>query len=84
MLLQVFHGRPIATGYVSRLTAPQSEHVGRLDALIRQSPRQIADGLDALGIGSVVVSQGVSEEEVAALRSTGLTVVDLRSLDGND
>lgn len=84
MLLQIFHGRPIATGYLSRLTAAQSEHVGRLDALLRQPPPRIAEGLGSLGIDNVVVSRGASEEEVAALRATGLAVVDLRSFDGDD
>ena len=84
MLLQTFHSRPIATGYLSRLTAEQSEHVGRLDALLRETPHQIAESLGALGIGNAIVSRGASEEQVAALRSAGVRVLDLRTLDRDD
>jgi hypothetical protein len=84
MLLQVFHGRPIATGYLSRITAAQAQHVGRLDALLQQGPAPFAEGVRALGIGNVIVSRGAPDEVVAGLRSTGLTVLDLRSTDRED
>jgi len=84
MLLQVFHGRPIATGYLSRITAAQAQHVGRLDALLRQEPAPFAEAVRALGIGNVIVSRGAPDDLVAGLRSTDLTVLDLRSVDRDD
>jgi hypothetical protein len=81
MLLQTLHGKPIATGYVSRLTAEQADHVGRLDALIAEGARPLADSLRAMGIGNVVVARGAPEDLVAALPSTGLVVVDVRGVD---
>jgi hypothetical protein len=84
MLLQTLHGRPIATGYLSRLTAAQSEHVGRIDALLRGTPPQIAEGLATLGIGNVIVSRGASDEQIAGLRSAGVAVLDLRTFDRGD
>ena len=81
MLLQVFHGRPIATGYASRITAEQSEHVGRLDTLLRDDPRAFAQALGALGVGNVVVAKGSSDATVASLEATSLKVIDLRALE---
>ncbi|MFI5183893.1 MAG: hypothetical protein ACHQNV_05815 [Vicinamibacteria bacterium] len=80
MLLQMLHGRAIATGYVSRLSQRQADHVGRLDALLQKEPAALVSGLQSLGIGNAIVARGVSDAEVEQLQKAGLRVVDLRRL----
>jgi hypothetical protein len=81
MLLQTLHGRPIATGYVSRLSRPQSEHVGHVDDLIRGDTETMVAGLQSLGIGNVIVARGASDADVERLRLSPLRVIDLRRLE---
>jgi hypothetical protein len=81
MLLQTLHGRPIATGYVSRLSRQQSEHVGHVDELIHGDTAAMVAGFQTLGIGNVIVARGTSEADVERLRQTPLRVIDLRRLD---
>jgi hypothetical protein len=78
MFLQIFHGRPIATGHLSRRSKAQGDHVGRLDVLTWGDPQVFAGEMLRMGIGNVVVTRGAPEEVVARLRSTPLHVVDLR------
>lgn len=81
MLLQVFHGRPIVTGYLSRITAAQSDSVGRLDALLAEGPASFADAMRAEGCGNVIASPGATDDVVTGLIRNGLVVVDLRRTD---
>jgi hypothetical protein len=81
MLLQIFHGRPIVTGYLSRITAEQAESVGQLDARLNEGPASFAEALRARGCGSVIISSGTPVDVVTGLASTGLAVVDLRDRD---
>jgi hypothetical protein len=78
MFLQIFHGRPIATGHLSRRSTAQGDHVGRIDELLRGDPQIFAGEMMRMGIGNIVVTRGAREEVVARLRSTPLHVVDLR------
>ena len=80
MLLQTFHGRPIATGYVSRLSRAQADHVARIDALLHGEAPALGAGLQRLGIGNAIVARGTPEADVERLRQAGLRVVDLRGL----
>ena len=81
MLLQTLHGRPIATGYVSRLSRQQSEHVGHVDELTCGDTAAMVAGLQTLGIGNLIVARGTSDVDVERLRQTPLRVIDLRRLD---
>ena len=78
MFLQILHGRPIATGHLSRRSTAQGDHVGRIDQLLRGDAQVFAGEMMRLGIGNVVVTRGAPEDVVARLRSTPLHVVDLR------
>ena len=78
MFLQVFHGRPIVTGYVSRASPRQFEHVLRLQKLLDEDPGGFALEMRRLGVGAVLLHPGTSDETSAALRGTGLYVLDLR------
>jgi hypothetical protein len=81
MLLQTLHGRPIATGYVSRLSRRQSEHVGHVDELVHGDSVSMVAGLQTLGIGNVIVARGATDADVERLRQTPLRVIDLRRLE---
>jgi hypothetical protein len=78
MFLQIFHGRPIVTGYVSRASQSQFDHVARLQHLLDGDPRRFAQAMRALGVGTVVLEPGTPEELVGPLVDSGLHVVDLR------
>jgi hypothetical protein len=79
MLLQVFHGRPIVTGYVSRTSERQFEHVSRLQGLLESDPRAFALALRAIGVATLVLEPGTPDEVAEALAGFGFTVVDLRA-----
>jgi hypothetical protein len=78
MFLQVFHGRPIVTGYVSRVSDRQFVHVLRLQKLLEEDLAGFAFEMRRLGVGTVLLHPGTSDETVAALGGTGLYVLDLR------
>jgi hypothetical protein len=78
MFLQIFHGRPILTGYVSRPSPRQFDHVVRLQHLLDDDPRRFAQAMRALGVGTVVLEPGTPEELLGPLVDSGLYVVDLR------
>lgn len=80
MLLQTLHGRPIATGYVSRLSRAQADHVAGIDALLRGDAHGLGAGLQRLGIGSVIAARGTADADLDRLHQAGLHVVDLREL----
>jgi hypothetical protein len=81
MFLQVFHGRPIATGHLSRRSTDQTTHLGRLGALLHGDPQDFARQMQQMGIATVVLARGTSDDVVNRIRQTPLHVVDLRSLD---
>jgi hypothetical protein len=80
MFLQIFHGRPIVTGHLSRRSTAQGDHVGRVDELLRGDPQVFAGEMMRMGIGNVIVTRGAPEEVVARVRGTPLHVTDLRRL----
>jgi hypothetical protein len=79
MFLQVFHGRPIVTGYVSRVSARQFDHVSRLQGILDRDAVLFAREMRALGVRTVVLQPGTPDELAASLQGTGLSVIDLRS-----
>jgi hypothetical protein len=78
MFLQVFHGRPIVTGYVSRASVRQYDHVLRLQRLLDRDPRVFAGDMRALGVSTVVLEPGTPAAVADALQGSGLFVVDVR------
>jgi hypothetical protein len=81
MFLQVFHGRPIVTGYLARRTPAQVELVRSWDALLERGVGTFIDELARQGIRTVIVGPGTNREWLGALRGAGLTVVDARGLE---
>jgi hypothetical protein len=77
-LLQVFHRRPMATGYVARRSPAQVAHVRELQRLLDEEPRALAARLRALGLPNVLAGPGTLPPQVEALRAAGLTVVEVR------
>jgi hypothetical protein len=78
MFLQVFHGRPIVTGYVSRASQRQFDHVARLQRLLEHDPHRFAQAMRALGVGTVVLEPGTPRVLAGSLVDSGLHIVDLR------
>jgi hypothetical protein len=78
MFLQVFHGRPIVTGYVSRTSPEQYVHVERLQGLLDADPVAFAAEMRALGVGTVVLEPGAPDDVEATISGHGLMVLDLR------
>jgi hypothetical protein len=78
MFLQVFHGRPIVTGYVSRPSPEQYARVEGLQKLLDADPAVFAAELQALGVGTVVLEPGAPDGLGETIAGYGLTVVDLR------
>jgi hypothetical protein len=78
MFLQVFHGRPIVTGYVSRISPEQYAHVERLQSLLDGDPAAFAAELRALGVAAVVLEPGTPDSVAETVGGRGLAVVDLR------
>jgi hypothetical protein len=81
MFLQVFHGRPIATGHLSRRSTDQITHLGRLGELLDGDPQDFASQMHQMGIATVVLARGTADDIVERVRQSPLHVVDLRSLD---
>lgn len=80
VLLQVFHGQPIVTGFVSRRTPEQVEHVKALDAVVEADTPAFAARLHALGVKSVILGPGAPRDLLTRLPPLGLRVIDLRRL----
>jgi hypothetical protein len=78
MFLQVFHGRPIVTGYVSRTSPEQFAHVERLQALLDRDPVAFAAELRRIGVATVVLEPGTPDALAQALPGHDLAVLDLR------
>jgi len=77
VFLQTFHGHPIATGFVSRRTPAQLEHVRTLDRLLTEDPPAFLRHLDRIGVRNVILGPGTPPEVAAALDGA-INVVDLR------
>jgi hypothetical protein len=78
MFLQIYHGRPIVTGYVSRETREQYEHVAQLQALLDADPVRFAGEVRRFGVRTAILHPGASDAEAEVLAASGLHVVDLR------
>lgn len=78
MFLQVFHGRPILTGYVSRASPRQFAHVSRLQELMETDPRAFAAAMRSLGVGTLILQPGTPDSITAVLLGSGIRVLDLR------
>ncbi len=77
MFLQVFHHRPIVTGYVSRATPDQFDHVRALQELLDADPEAFARELRRLGVATVIVRRDLPAGAAEALQGQ-LTLLDLR------
>jgi hypothetical protein len=80
MFLQVWHGRPILTGYLSRRSPAQLEHVRGLQRAYDAGSSSFEQELLRYGCRNVIAGPGVSDDELARLRTTSLRVLDLRRL----
>jgi hypothetical protein len=78
MFLQVFHGRPIVTGYVSRASPEQYTHVERLQAVLDDDPAAFAAELRRMGVATVILGPGTPEPVAQALPGHDLVVLDRR------
>jgi len=78
MFLQVFHGRPIVTGYVSRASERQLAHVRRLQRLLDSDPRAFARELRNLGVETLILGPGTPRATAELLADSGLFTLDLR------
>jgi hypothetical protein len=78
VLLQAFHGQPIATGFVSRRTPAQLAHVRTLDLLLAEDPAAFLRHLERIGVRNIIVGPGTPAQTAAALAAGPLNVVDLR------
>jgi hypothetical protein len=83
MFLQVFHRRPIVTGYVSRTSPQQFAHVQHLQELLDADPAAFAVELRRLGVGTVILEPGTESARAEALAGLGLNILDLRSAAGS-
>jgi hypothetical protein len=79
MFLQIFHGRPIITGYVSRTSERQFAHVSRLQRLLESDPRAFVRALRGLGVDTLILEPGTPEATAEVLSDTGLFTIDLRA-----
>jgi hypothetical protein len=78
MFLQIYHGRPIVTGYVSRVSAEQFEHVRRLQDLIDTDPGRFVAEVRGFGVRTAILHPGATDAQADALAAGGLRIVDLR------
>jgi hypothetical protein len=80
VFLQTLHHQPIGTGFVSRRTPEQVEHVKRLDQLLeRDVPSFVAVAL-GMGFRTIVLGPGVPEAQASALAAQAIRVIDLRDV----
>lgn len=78
VFMQVFHRRPIATGFVSRRSPAQVAHVKALDDALAASPAAFVAQVKALGCANVILGPGTSREVAEALLAQPIRVVDMR------
>lgn len=77
-LLQVFHRRPIATGYISRFSEQQINHVENLARLVDSDGPKLCEELQKLGIRNVILNPVSMIEAPFDLSNCQINVVDLR------
>jgi hypothetical protein len=78
VLLQTFHGHPIATGFVSRRTPAQLGYVRSLDLLLNQDPAAFVAYVRSIGFTNVILGPGTPRELTQALAAQPINVVDVR------
>ncbi|HEV8253772.1 MAG TPA: hypothetical protein VGQ78_03385, partial [Vicinamibacteria bacterium] len=78
VLLQTFHGHPIATGFVSRRTPAQLGYVRSLDLLLNQDPAAFVAYVKSIGFTNVILGPGTPRELTRALAAQPINVVDVR------
>jgi hypothetical protein len=78
MFLQIFHGRPIITGYVSRPSEDQWDHVVSLEKLRATDPRAFVRKLRDLGVRTAILGPGTPPATARLLASHQFFIVDLR------
>lgn len=79
VFLQTFHGQPLATGFVSRRSPQQVEHVRALDRLLEQDTAGFLRRVQALGIRNVILGPGTPPGIAEGLVRGPVNVVDLRN-----
>ncbi|MEO8434564.1 MAG: hypothetical protein ABI596_06690 [Pyrinomonadaceae bacterium] len=77
-LLQVFHQRPIATGYISRFLPQQINHVENIARAIDSDGPGMCEELQKLGIRNVILNPVSLIEAPFDLSNCQINVVDLR------
>jgi hypothetical protein len=78
VLLQIFHGHPIATGFVSRRTPAQLGYVRSLDLLLNRDPAAFVAYVRSIGFSNVILGPGTPRELAQALAAQPINVVDVR------
>jgi hypothetical protein len=78
VLLQIFHGHPIATGFVSRRTPAQLGYVRSLDLLLNRDPTAFVAYVRSIGFSNVILGPGTPRELAQALAAQPINVVDVR------
>jgi hypothetical protein len=78
VFLQTFHGHEIATGFVSRRSPEQVEHVRTLDRLLEEDPVGFLRRVESLGIRNVILGPGTPANIAEDLIRGPVNVVDTR------
>jgi hypothetical protein len=79
MFLQIFHERPVITGYVSRTSEDQWDQVASLQRLRATDPREFVRELRGLGVRTVILGPGTPAATARLLANHRFFVVDLRN-----
>lgn len=77
-LLQIFHKQPIATGYISRSSRQQIDHVERLAALADRDGSESCAELMKLGMRNLIINPVPVAEAPYEFSGCQMNVVDLR------
>lgn len=80
-LLQVFHRQPIATGYISRFSPQQINHVENIARAVDDDRPKMCEELQKLGIRNVILNPVSLIEAPFDLSNCQINVVDLRRKD---
>jgi hypothetical protein len=78
VFLQTLHGHPMATGFVSRRSPEQLEHVRLLDHLLEQDVGAFAGRLQSLGITNVILAPQTPRVVRERFRGFPVHVVDMK------
>jgi hypothetical protein len=79
VFLQTLHGHPMATGFVSRRTAAQLEHVRSLDRLLESDVPGFARRLQELGVTNVILAPQTPRVVRERFRGFPIHVVDMKA-----